>query len=195
MVAYLVVERERLDQGCTWIRLKLISDHEYQLILQLGFAKSTGDQWEGAELIAEEPEAYVRPIVEQLTSRPFREAAFTRSIRPIYNRTCAMTGLCIINGGGRPEVEAAHIRPIGNDHNGPDSVRNGMALSRSIHWMFDRGLLSLTDDYKILMVEHLIPDPIKRFLNPDGKILLPADRRLCPHPHFIRYHRERLFKG
>ena len=48
--------------------------NEYQLILQSGFAKPTGGQWEGADLIAaEEPEAYVRPIVEQLTSRPFRK--------------------------------------------------------------------------------------------------------------------------
>ena len=36
--------------------------------------------------------------------------------------------------------------------------------------MFDRGLLSLTDGYEILMVNKLIPDPIKRLLNPDGKL-------------------------
>jgi len=146
-------------------------------------------------MAAEEPEAYARPMVEQLGFRPFRDVAFTRSVRAIYNFTCAMTGLSIINGGGRPEVEAAHIRPVGNDHNGPDSMRNGIALSRSIHWMFDRGLFSLTDGYEILMAKKLIPDPIKRLLNPDGKILLPADRKLCPHPQFLQYHRERIFKG
>jgi predicted restriction endonuclease len=32
-------------------------------------------------------------------------------------------------------------------------MRNGIALSRSIHWMFDHGLLSLTDDYEILMAD------------------------------------------
>jgi putative restriction endonuclease len=74
-------------------------------------------------------------------------------------------------------------------------MRNGIALSRSIHWMFDRGLLSLTDGYEILTAKRLIPDPIKRLLKPDGKILLPADRRLYPHPQFLRYHRERIFKG
>jgi len=74
-------------------------------------------------------------------------------------------------------------------------MRNGIALSRSIHWMFDRGLLSLTDGYEILMVKDLIPEPVKRLLNPESKILLPADRRLCPHPQFLQYHRERIFKG
>ena len=51
---------------------------------------------EDAEVIAaEEPEMYARPIVEQLRFRPFRDVAFTRSVRAIYNFTCAMTGLSI----------------------------------------------------------------------------------------------------
>ena len=192
----LMKEDGSTNKGAFGRAVRLISEDEYQLILQLGFAKPAARQPEYAEeMVAEEPEEYRRPTIEQLVSRPFREAAFTKNVRAIYDFTCAMTGLRLINGGGRPEVEAAHIRPVGNDHNGPDSVRNGIALSRSIHWMFDRGLLSLTDDYEILMVKDLIPDPVIRLLNPDGKILLPADRRLCPHPQFLQYHRERIFKG
>ena len=61
--------------------------------------------------------------------------------------------------------------------------------------MFDRGILSLTDDYEILTVKDLIPDPVKRLLNPDGKILLPVDPRLCLHPQFLQYHPEHIFKG
>ncbi|MGH6673150.1 MAG: HNH endonuclease [Xanthobacteraceae bacterium] len=44
-----------------------------------------------------------------------------------------MTGLQIINGGGRAEVQAAHIRPVAAG--GFDSVRNGLALSGTIHWI------------------------------------------------------------
>lgn len=184
------------NKGAFGRAIRLISESEYQLILQLGFANPTVRQPEYDDArVAEEPTEYQRPIVEQLVSRPFRDVAFTKNIRTIYDFTCAMTGLKLINGGGRPEVEAAHIRPVGNDHNGSDSVRNGIALSRSIHWMFDRGLLSLTDDYEILMVKKLVSDPIKRLLNLDGKIFLPADRRLHPHPQFLRYHRENIFKG
>lgn len=191
----LMKEDGSTNKGAFGRSVRLISDEEYQLILQLGFPKPIGHQMEDADVIGEESEVYARPVVEQLRIRPFRDATFTRSVRTIYNFTCAMTGLSIINGGGRPEVEAAHIRPIGNAHNGPDSMRNGIALSRSIHWMFDHGLLSLADDYEILMVNNLIPDSIKRLINPDGKITLPADRRLYPHPQFLQYHRERIFKG
>ena len=106
-----------------------------------------------------------------------------------------MTGLSIINGGGRPEVEAAHIRPVGNDHHGPDSMRNGIALSRSIHWMFDRGLLSLDDDYTILVAKDRVPEPVHRLVNPDGRLKLPARPEFRPHPQFLRFHRKTVFKG
>lgn len=192
----LMKEDGSTNKGAFGRAIRLISDDEYQLVLQLGFTKPFVHQPEYAEkMVAEEPETYKRLMIEQLVYRPFRDAAFTKNVRAIYDFTCAMTGLRLINGGGRPEVEAAHIRPVGNDHNGPDSVRNGIALSRSIHWMFDRGILSLTDDHEILMARTLVPDPLRRLLNPDGKVLLPADPRLYPHPQFLQYHRKHIFKG
>ena len=57
-----------------------------------------------------------------------------------YDARCAITGLKLINGGGRAEVAAAHIRPV--EANGPDIISNGIALSATAHWMFDRGLIS-----------------------------------------------------
>ena len=114
---------------------------------------------------AEEPEVFERPIVERVTSRPFRDAAFSSAVRSAYDNTCAMTGLKIINGGGWPEVQAAHIRPVADLR--PDSVRNGLALCGTIYWMFDRGLLSLDDDLKILMATDRVPDTVKRLINPE----------------------------
>jgi len=55
-----------------------------------------------------------------------------------------MSGLMLRNGGGRPEVQTAHIRPV--ESRGSDSVRKGLALSGTLHWMFDRGLISVADD-------------------------------------------------
>jgi len=104
-----------------------------------------------------------------------------------------MTGLKLINGGGRCEIEAAHIRPV--EENGPDSPRNGIALSRTVHWMFDRGILSIADNGQILMAKKLVPDPVRRLLNSDGRIILPRDVTFAPHRVFLRYHREIRFKG
>ena len=99
----------------------------------------------------------------------------------------------MINGGGRPEVQAAHIRSV-QDH-GPDWIRNGIALSGTFHWMFDRGLISLDDDLKILRAEKLIPDEIKPLFNKTGYLLPPKHSAMQHHPDFLRHHRETRFKG
>ena len=69
---------------------------------------------------------------------------FRRVVLRAYDEQCAITGLKLINGGGRAEADAAHIRPV--EANGPDIVNNGIALSGTAHWMFDRGLIALSDD-------------------------------------------------
>ncbi|HET8995683.1 MAG TPA: HNH endonuclease, partial [Acetobacteraceae bacterium] len=143
--------------------------------------------------LAEEPATFERPILERVVSRPFRDAAFSAAVRSAYENTCAMTGLKIINGGGRAEVQAAHIRPVAES--GPDSVRNGLALSGTIHWMFDRGLLSLDDDLTILVAKGRVPDTVDRLINPDRRLRAPPRPELRPHRQFLRFHRDSIFKG
>jgi putative restriction endonuclease len=104
-----------------------------------------------------------------------------------------MTGLKIINGGGRSEVQAAHIRP--GSENGPDSIRNGIALSGTVHWMFDRGLVSINDDYKIIIAKSRSPDAIESLLVDDRRLILPDRHEARPHTKFLGYHRDNALKG
>jgi putative restriction endonuclease len=175
------------------------SDVEYDLILNAGFVRTIGEiskeapeYHEGSEL-SEEEAIFRRPIIEQIVRRPFREAAFAMRVKDAYENTCAMTGLKIINGGGRAEVQAAHIRPVA-DH-GPDSIRNGLALSATVHWMFDRGLVSVDDDYSILVAKDRVPDTVTRLMRDDRQLLLPGRVSQRPHIQFLRFHREQVFKG
>jgi putative restriction endonuclease len=174
-----------------------ISEIEYDMILKAGFMTDVlGERLNADDPpqgLAEEQATFDRPIIERVTNRPFRDAAFSSAIKVAYSNTCAFTGLKIINGGGRSEVQAAHIRPVAD--RGPDSVRNGLALCSTVHWMFDRGLLSLDDDYTILTATGKVPDMIQRLVNPDGKLLAPDRPEFRPHPQFLRYHRQFVFKG
>lgn len=138
-------------------------------------------------------EVFERPVVERLTRRPYREVAFRRKVREAYGYRCAMSGLMLRNGGGRPEVQAAHIRPV--ESSGSDSVRNGLALSGTLHWMFDRGLISVADDCETILVSrNKVPgDVVGRLLAPDGRLLKPDDPRNAPHPENLRWHRENIF--
>ncbi|MEM8826093.1 MAG: HNH endonuclease [Pseudomonadota bacterium] len=143
------------------------------------------------DMLREEQLGYTaeRPILQSLLNRPFRDRAFRRAVLSAYDRRCAITGWQLINGGGRPEAEAAHIKPVASG--GPDSVRNGLALSGTAHWMFDRGLITLADDYIVLVSRQVNNrEEVERMINPSGRALVPNDDRLKPHPAFLAWHRE-----
>ena len=142
---------------------------------------------------SEVPEAIQRPIVQQLVSRRFRDHAFRKHVRGAYSNTCAVTGLRLINGGGRPEVQAAHIRPVEAD--GPDTVRNGIALTGTVHWLFDRGLISFDDQHNVLLSPAGIPDELDKLIPAHKQLILPAHLEQRPHPTYLRWHRENRFKS
>jgi putative restriction endonuclease len=134
-----------------------------------------------------------RDRVLQLTSRTVRDRVFRRIVLRAYGERCAVTGLKLINGGGRAEVNAAHIRPV--EANGPDTVHNGLALSGTAHWMFDRGLISLGDDLQILISRQANdPDGVRAFINQSGFANPPISGKDRPHPQFLAWHRENCFK-
>ena len=177
--------------------VRLIPEDEFDRILKSGFAPILGENLasQGATLpgFSEPPAPFERPVVEMMLSRPFRERSFMHNVRAAYSNRCAITGLRLINGGGRPEVQAAHIQPVASK--GPDSVRNGLALSGTVHWMFDRGLISINDDYKILIAKRHVPSDAIRLLNQSGMINLPKDPTHYPNAHYLKFHRDVVFKG
>ena len=61
--------------------------------------------------------------------------------------------------------------------------------------MFDRGLLSIGDDYKILIAREPCSGDAARLLNQNGVIHLPEDQTLYPNAHYLKFHRDNVFKG
>lgn len=142
---------------------------------------------------AEQQEAFEQEFrPEILISRPARDQSFARLVKAAYNGRCAISGLDLRNGGGRAEVQAAHIRPV--SAKGPDVVINGLALSGTVHWMFDRGLISIGENYEILVSENKVsPEVRRRLISPTGRLWLPDNPRYHPHPEYVRYHREHIY--
>ena len=132
--------------------------------------------------------------VKQLTNRAIRDRNFRKTVLKAYGERCAITGLRLINGGGRAEVEAAHIRPV--EHDGPDIVSNGIALSGTAHWMFDRSLVSLSNDLKILISRHTKdPNAVHAMINQTGYLIAPERVFERPRAEFINWHRQNCFKN
>ena len=187
-----------VNKGMFGRSVRLLPDAEYSLILSAGFESGTTQRprFEIHEGVHPDPgrmELADRPIIERLSRRPFRDRVFSTGIKRAYDNTCAISGLRIINGGGRAEAQAAHIRPV--HANGPDSPRNGVALSSTFHWMFDRGLISIDDDYTLLFKRDAVPGNVLSLVNRDGRLRVPDQEIHRPHRRFLEYHREQVFKG
>lgn len=185
------------NKGAFGRAVRIVPDADFDLILKAGFAPVLDGQAPelktGAPEFDEAETPFERPIVELTVSRRFRERSFMYNVRSAYKNRCALTGLRLINGGGRPEVQAAHIQPVAAD--GPDAVRNGLALSGTVHWMFDRGLVSIGDDHKILVAKNHVSEDAARLLNQSGLINLPDDPTLYPNPRYLKFHRDKVFKS
>lgn len=134
-----------------------------------------------------------RQRVEVYTSRVVRDRVFRRIVLDAYDCRCAITGLKLINGGGRAEVQAAHIKPV--EQHGPDIINNGIALSGTVHWMFDRGLISLGDDLEILVSRQVNDaESVWGLVNKSRRAAAPAMPSQRPHPAYLAWHREHCFK-
>lgn len=183
------------NKGAFGRSVRPLGDVEFEAILRAGFARQL-EPWEqsSAPGVAEPVITYAqRPLVTEVVTRPFRDEAFRRRVREAYDNTCAVSGLRLINGGGRPEVQAAHIQPVAR--HGPDSVRNGLALTGTVHWLFDRGLISVDDEHRLLVARGGLPEGMSAWVQPRRALRLPHRREWWPHANYLKYHREHVFKG
>jgi putative restriction endonuclease len=78
--------------------------------------------------------------------RIVRDTKISRKVKEIYDYTCQICGFRIeFNGVGY--AEAAHIRPLGNPHGGPDLISNLLCLCPNHHVMFDKGHFTINNDF------------------------------------------------
>ncbi|HMF67377.1 MAG TPA: HNH endonuclease [Phyllobacterium sp.] len=185
----------RMNSHIIQQQVRTLSNEEYTRIERTGFSKNWIEEEQRLVMtplygFAEDPpESVERDRI--LTSRTFRDRVFSQLVARAYNMRCAMTGISIQAPDGRFEMECAHIKPI--NHSGPDSLNNGIPLFRTIHWMFDNGLMSIGPDYQILKSSRYNEPKIDGLFNESGKITLPKNSSHFPHPEFLRYHREHIF--
>ncbi|WP_309601459.1 HNH endonuclease [Sphingomonas sp.] len=126
-----------------------------------------------------------------LVSRKVRDAKFRRAVLHVYDGRCALTGMRLVNGGGRLETEAAHIMGVGDG--GPDAINNGIALSGTIHWMFDRGLIGLSEAGDILLSDKINDrEGVEKMIRPDRRAHWPFAAAHRPHPRYLEWHRQRF---
>ena len=121
-----------------------------------------------------------------------REARFRLTVVPAYNYTCALTGYRLVTVDSGSIVEAAHIHQFADSRN--NHPRNGIALCKNAHWMFDEGLWSLDDDYRVLIDRNRFDESgVNELLlapKANAPVILPADSNYWPDKAHLAWHRK-----
>ena len=92
-------------------------------------------------------------------TRVIRDTTLSKKIKALYDYHCQVCGVRLEVAGGA-YAEAAHIRPLGRPHNGPDVTGNILCLCPNHHALFDLGGFTINDDWTLNLIQgKLTVDP------------------------------------
>lgn len=124
-----------------------------------------------------------------------RDVRFRLDIVAAYNYTCALTGYRVTTIDGASIIDAAHIHQFSESRN--NDPKNGIALCKNAHWMFDQGLWSVDDEYRVIVAHTAFDEDArdqKSLRDFHGmRIALPSNAKLWPDPQHLAWHREHKF--
>jgi putative restriction endonuclease len=135
---------------------------------------------------------------EEAAKRKGRSARFAVHVCSEYRYTCALTGYRCVTTDGATIVDAAHIEKWADTQN--DDPTNGLALSKSAHWMFDAGLWSADTNLRVIVrtsvfTEHG-PEAFRLGSFAGRHLQFDPTANLRPAAEMFRRHRQRYgFKG
>lgn len=170
------------------------STTKYQLLN----AKQQGQGYLNDQIsdLLEEPEAKLKRVSKYTEEDVFvRNGLFKRLVPRVYQNQCSFTGMKLNNSFNYNFIDACHIVPFSLTHN--DQISNGIALCPNLHRAFDRGLVSVHADYRILVSPHvteLVEHPYGLKKLAGQKILLPQTINHYPAQEVLEWHRGKIFK-
>jgi hypothetical protein len=184
---------EQFDASQNLFRIRGLDWTEVSTVLGVGLSDDlletalrleSLEQW--APFVAEDRAVYQ-------VSRQKRDAAFSGVVLDNYGFTCAVTGQRY-RSEQHVEADGAHI--IGKEVFGTDDPRNGIALSKSAHWAFDRGVFTISDQYEVVVnPKARVADTanFQVFEFDRRRIQLPKDSYYWPHPEALAWHKREVF--
>lgn len=163
---------------------------------------SGSDEINKVDLLNEPTEEYKRKIAElrfKLNENAFQEEVFVRGgifkreIPKIYNNTCAISGLRVDAILNITMIDACHIVPFSEGYD--DTLINGIALCPNLHRAFDRGLISISNNKKVILNLNFIENkhsPLNLSQFEGQEIQLPNNIEFFPSLENFKHHRKRF---
>lgn len=125
-----------------------------------------------------------------------RSGRFRLDIVSAYNYTCALTGYRVTTISAGAIVDAAHIHQFSDSRN--NDPNNGIALCKNAHWLFDAGLWTINDDYRVVVATDTFSESSPNqpsLLSMQGqRLLLPKDELIWPSQTHLAWHRAKKFR-
>lgn len=84
-----------------------------------------------------------------VVQRLVRDTAAAYRVKRLHDHTCQVCGTRVETPAG-PYAEAAHIRPLGAPHDGPDVPENLLCLCPNCHVRFDLGGIGIANDGRLM---------------------------------------------
>lgn len=145
-----------------------------------------------------DPSEYYRDRTKELLTQKndeeifLRGSVFKREIPKIYNYTCSISGLRINSMHNISMIDACHIIPFSESYD--DTVTNGIALCPNLHRAFDRGLLTISPDFRVRVSKGFIEEgklTLKQF---EGQLIsLPTNKKYWPSREGLEWHGVNVF--
>ena len=151
------------------------------------------------KILNEPAEEYRKEIIRlmQLQNEEeifLRGSIFKREIPKIYNNTCCISGMRIDATISISMVDACHIVPFSVSYD--DTLTNGIALCPNLHRAFDRGLIAIDEDYKVVVSKSFKEEEnnysIRAFES--KTINLPTTENYFPTTNNFLWHLKNIFK-
>ena len=133
-------------------------------------------------------------LEESMGCSIFNSSLFHDLVMHAYNYKCAITGKAIRYKEGKIDLynlEAAHIKP--QAHQGTFLPCNGIAMSRDMHFAFDKGFFTIDDEYNIIVSEKLKDSWFYKDYN-GKKMFVPSEPFYRPQQVFLKHHRDNVFE-
>lgn len=106
--------------------------------------------FESTNRVVERPGRYdSAPRRDERVQRIVRSTAVAERVKRLHNYRCQVCGERLGTPGG-PYAEAAHIRPLGRPHDGPDVEENILCLCPNHHVLFDQFGIAIRGDFELI---------------------------------------------
>jgi putative restriction endonuclease len=95
------------------------------------------------------PSGNVAPERKLTTAaRILRQRVLSRAVKELHDHRCQLCDIRLVIAG-RGYAQGAHIRPLGQPHDGTDTADNLLCLCPNCHVLFDNGEILVADNFEI----------------------------------------------